>query len=169
MFEKLHNYNKFTTDNLRTIICQNYLKLKTTLRGIYPHINGATIDKVLVKENSLRWKISESFEDSCKNSIIKNIRRRAKYLLIGTDKGTIIIHLGMSGTLRVVKTSTPLKKHDHVVFSISTNCSLRFNDPRRFGAVLWTKSDPLNHKLLKELGPEPLTEAFTGKYIYDQF
>jgi len=92
--------------------------------------------------------------------------RRGKYLLIGLDNGTIIIHLGMSGSIRICKPDTPAEKHDHIDIVCRNKKVLRLKDPRKFGCVLWTKDDPLKHKLLKKLGPEPLSEGFDTDILH---
>jgi formamidopyrimidine-DNA glycosylase len=103
-----------------------------------------------------------------KGQIIKDVARRGKYILIKTDNGTIIIHLGMSGVLKIADDKTPLLKHDHVDIVLANNIILRLNDPRRFGCVLWTDDDPYLHKLLINLAPEPLTAKFNSNYLYNK-
>jgi formamidopyrimidine-DNA glycosylase len=97
---------------------------------------------------------------------IRTVDRRAKYLLLGTDVGTLILHLGMSGSLRVVAASNPAGKHDHFEIVFTDGNCLRLRDPRRFGCVLWTTKDPARHPLLNTLGPEPLSRALSGGYLY---
>jgi len=97
---------------------------------------------------------------------VRRIERRAKYLLIGFDKGTLIVHLGMSGSLRVLCADVPPQLHDHWDIQVDSGSVLRFHDPRRFGSALWTDSDPLEHKLLAKLAPEPLSDAFDADYLF---
>jgi formamidopyrimidine-DNA glycosylase len=99
---------------------------------------------------------------------IREVRRRAKYLLLDLDRGTLIVHLGMSGSLRVVPASTPTLKHDHVDLLLASEVCLRFNDPRRFGSMHYTEEDPAQHTLLKKLAPEPLGSDFNTDYLVDK-
>lgn len=135
-------------------------------RGISPRLTGATITRVRIRDRRLRWPIPAGIEKRLTGRIVNSVDRRAKYLLLKTDTGTAIIHLGMSGTLRFVTPGTAPKKHDHVEIEIASGCILRFNDPRRFGCLLWTDGDPLDHPLLARLGPEPLGTAFTGGHLH---
>ncbi len=140
-------------------------EVETTLRGITPHIKNKKITNVVVRQRNLRWPIPANLNKTLINQKIKNIKRRAKYLLFKTDAGYIILHLGMSGSLRIVPSGINHNKHDHVDI-IFNKYILRFHDPRRFGALLWTRRDPLEHKLLKNLGIEPLDNQFNGKYLH---
>ena len=142
-------------------------EVETTLRGIKPHIIGHKITEVLVRNKNLRWPVSRKVS-SLGGSTFNNIRRRGKYLIADLDRGSLIIHLGMSGSLRIVDQGDDYRKHDHVDFSLDSGKALRFHDPRRFGCVLFCNGDPLGHKLLSHLGPEPLTEKFSGQYLYDK-
>jgi len=141
-------------------------EVETTRRGIAPHLTGATITHVRIRDRRLRWPIPTGLEDHLTGQIVNAVDRRAKYILLRTDAGTAIIHLGMSGTLRFVAPGTSPKKHDHVDIEIDSGSVLRFNDPRRFGCLLWTGSNPLDHPLLARLGPEPLSDTFTGAYLH---
>lgn len=150
-------------------------EVETTLRGIEPHLKNNYINSVAVFEPRLRWPVSDQLSQltDCK---VPTLRRRAKYLLLDTSGGQIngrkspdahiIIHLGMSGSLRIVDADTPRKKHDHIDFKISTGHIMRYHDPRRFGAVLWTDQPAEQHDLLKNLGPEPLDPAFSGELLF---
>ena len=142
-------------------------EVETTLLGIKPHIIGYKITEVLVRNKNLRWPVPRKVS-SLGGSTFNNIRRRGKYLIVNLDCGSLIIHLGMSGSLRIVDQGTDYRKHDHVDFSLNSGKSLRFHDPRRFGCVLFCEGDPLGHKLLRHLGPEPLSENFSGQYLYDK-
>lgn len=141
-------------------------EVETTLRGIQSHIEGQKISNVIFRHLGLRWTIKKNLSQSLLNQTIQKLSRRGKYLLLEATKGTIIIHLGMSGRLSILKANTPAKKHDHIDIEFNNKKILRFTDPRRFGAFLWTEEDPLLHPLLKNLGPEPLTRHFNGKYLF---
>ncbi len=120
-------------------------EVETTKRGIAPHIIGKTIQRVVVRQRQLRWLIAPDFEMNLQNQTIENVERRAKYLLIKMQSGTLIAHLGMSGNLRITNANTPFNNHDHVDIIFDENTVLRFNDQRRFGAMVWTTGDILKH------------------------
>ena len=141
-------------------------EVETTLRGITPHIVGKKIKTVIVRENRLRLQIPDIIKTILPHQRIQQVQRRGKYLLIKCSKGYLLIHLGMSGSLWVLSSDTPVKKHDHLEIRFSEDFCLRYNDPRRFGCVLWTSEPILNHPLLINLGPEPLETTFTGKYLH---
>ena len=143
-------------------------EVETTLRGISPCITGKTVRKVIIRDGRLRWPVPRQLNKYLSGETIMHVKRRGKYLLINTASGTMIIHLGMSGNLRITDASQKADKHDHVDILFENNTCLRFHDPRRFGCVLWTKKDPLEHKLLSSLGVEPLDNNFTGEYLYDR-
>ncbi|WP_462157250.1 bifunctional DNA-formamidopyrimidine glycosylase/DNA-(apurinic or apyrimidinic site) lyase [Pseudoalteromonas sp. GB56] len=134
--------------------------------GIAPHIEGRTLTKVSIHQPKLRWPVSEQVY-TLEGKQIEAVTRRAKYLLLHTDEGAVILHLGMSGHLRVVDINEPLKKHDHVVFEFDNGLSLRLNDSRRFGACLWQDLDSM-HSVFSKLGPEPLTEDFDAKWLFEK-
>lgn len=141
-------------------------EVETTRRGIERLISGAIISKVLVRNPNLRWPVPANLPDLLLNHKVENVSRRGKYLLLHTCDGEVIIHLGMSGSLRVVPAEIQPLSHDHVDIVLDTGHCLRLRDPRRFGSILWhDKSEP-PHKLLANLGPEPLTETFNGKLLY---
>ncbi len=140
-------------------------EVETTRRGIASHIEGQKVSCVTVRQRKLRWPIPPRLDAILSGHVVKEVERRAKYLLLRFGHGTLIIHLGMSGSLRVVPRGSDPEKHDHFDLVFPMIC-LRMRDPRRFGAVLWTRDDPLEHKLLKDLGPEPLSRAFNGKHLY---
>jgi formamidopyrimidine-DNA glycosylase len=121
---------------------------------------------VIVRERRLRWPIAAHVEAAIRGHTVRGIERRAKYILIRFDAGTLILHLGMSGSLRVLKPDTPPKTHDHWDIRMDSGWVLRFHDPRRFGSLHWTETDPTLHALLKDLAPEPLSAAFDGDYLY---
>lgn len=142
-------------------------EVETTRRGIEPYLINRTIKSVVVRHRGLRWPIPANLEKEIAGQKVNGISRRGKYILVNIRTGTLIIHLGMSGSLRRVKCNEPPEKHDHVDFVLGMYC-IRFRDPRRFGAILFTKADPLQHKLLKSLGPEPLEKEFNGEYLYQR-
>lgn len=136
-------------------------EVETTCRGIAPHVIGARVAEVIIRRDDLRQPISGNLDTITRRGII-SVSRRSKYLLLGIDDGrTLLIHLGMSGSLRVLSPSDEMKKHDHVGITLGQNKQLRFHDPRRFGLILLLDGDPHEHSLLKNLGPEPLGENFT--------
>lgn len=132
--------------------------------GVTPHLLNNKISHIIIRERRMRWPIPEEVQHA-EGQVITAIRRRAKYLLLDTDAGTIILHLGMSGKLRVIDATTPVVKHDHVDIVMDTGKCLRFNDPRRFGAVLWQETGDIL-KMMSHLGPEPLTDAFDDERLY---
>jgi len=141
-------------------------EVETTRLGILPHAKGETVADIVVRDRRLRWPVPEELSRMLPGATIEDIRRRGKYLLFRTGAGTLIGHLGMSGSLRVVDPSASAGKHDHVDIVLGNGKALRYNDPRRFGCLLWTLADPMDHELLKHLGPEPLDEAFDADYLY---
>lgn len=141
-------------------------EVETTKRGIAPHITGANIVNIIIRQPQLRWPIPAEIMTDCYQKEILSVRRRAKYLLLELHHGTLIIHLGMSGRLSVIDEKVPAAKHDHVDFCFDNGLSLRFTDPRRFGCILWTKENVHEQKLLHHLGPEPLTDGFTAEYLH---
>jgi len=137
-------------------------EVETTRRGIEPHVTGEKIREIIVRRYDLRLPVSENLT-SLEGRSIKAVRRRSKYLLLEiSDGSTLLIHLGMSGSLRLVNPAEDWKKHDHLGILLGNGRQLRFHDPRRFGIVLrLTEEDPGTHSLLKSLGPEPLEDGFT--------
>jgi formamidopyrimidine-DNA glycosylase len=142
-------------------------EVETACRGIRPHLIGKRVARVVVRERRLRWPIPATLVKALPGQTIRAVERRAKYILIRTDAGTAILHLGMSGSLRVVPADSPPGKWDHVDLALTDGRCLRLRDPRRFGALLWTPRDPLRHPLLRDLGPEPLGAGFDGAYLYE--
>jgi formamidopyrimidine-DNA glycosylase len=124
------------------------------------------VTEIVVRDRRLRWPIASHLETSIRQQIVRRIERRAKYLLIGFDTGTLILHLGMSGSLRVLAADVVPTAHDHWDMEMDSGLVLRFHDPRRFGSALWTDSNPLEHKLLAKLAPEPLSDAFDSAYLW---
>ncbi|MGB1271650.1 MAG: bifunctional DNA-formamidopyrimidine glycosylase/DNA-(apurinic or apyrimidinic site) lyase [Endozoicomonas sp.] len=141
-------------------------EVETTRRGIHPHVEGQVIDRVEVREYRLRWPVPDNIDQALRGKTVKAVRRRAKYLLLEIDQGCLILHLGMSGSLRVLLHQEAPKKHDHVDFVLKNGTRIRYTDPRRFGAVLWTEQPVHDHKLLKHLGPEPLEGEFTEQRLF---
>ncbi len=140
-------------------------EVETTRRGIEPHLLGQLLTGAQVRQPLLRWPVPPALSLKAPGRRVLAVERRAKYLLIRLDRGTIIIHLGMSGSLRLIPSKTPPGPHEHVDLLFGARC-LRLRDPRRFGAVLWSDDDPLSHPRLAGLGPEPLGPAFDGDYLH---
>ncbi len=141
-------------------------EVETTARGIRPHVLGKKITAVLVRNARLRWPVPKDLPQHLLGDTIEQVERRAKYLLLRTHAGTLLIHLGMSGSLRILPANTPAQLHDHVDIVFADHTCLRLRDPRRFGAMLWCDSDPYTHTLLRALGPEPLGEQFDADYLF---
>ena len=142
-------------------------EVETTRRGLAPHLEGRRVRAVILRRPNLRWPIPPEISALLPGQRIEAVRRRAKYLLLDTPAGSALLHLGMSGSLRVLPPATPLDAHDHVDIALSSDRVLRFNDPRRFGCLLWQPAGEI-HELLRELGPEPLSEAFDGDYLFER-
>jgi formamidopyrimidine-DNA glycosylase len=140
-------------------------EVETTRRGIEPHVVGRRISRLVVHERRLRWPVDVETSAAFIGCTIRRAGRRAKYLLLETEAGTLILHLGMSGSLRVLPATTPRITHDHVDIELDSGQTLRFNDPRRFGSLLFA-ADPASHPLLKGLAPEPLEDDFNGEYLW---
>lgn len=140
-------------------------EVETSRRGISPHIINKKVTDIVLRHTQLRWKIPQDLLSNIKNKNLHSIERRAKYLLLNFTSGTLLIHLGMSGSLRICPLNTAAQKHDHMDI-IFPNCLLRFTDPRRFGAILWLGKTPELSPLLSKLGPEPLSEDFNSAYLY---
>jgi formamidopyrimidine-DNA glycosylase len=142
-------------------------EVETTRRGIEPHVEGRRVVELAVHEPRLRWPVPSSVARAVRNASIVGVRRRAKYLLIDLDRGSsLMLHLGMSGSLRVLPVDTPRLKHDHFDLKLDSGRTLRFNDPRRFGSLHLIEGNAFDHPLLASLGPEPLEEAFDEEYLW---
>ncbi len=141
-------------------------EVETTRRGIAPALLGHRVVGMIVRERRLRWRIPEQLEAAIARQTVRRVDRRAKYLLIGFDAGTLIVHLGMSGSLRVLDAGIPPKTHDHWDIGLDSGKVLRFHDPRRFGSAHWTLADPEAHPLLARLAPEPLSDEFDADYLF---
>ena len=140
-------------------------EVETTRRGLEPHIIGKRIAQVVLRRDKLRWPIPFEIVEQLPSQKILGIERRAKYLLMHTEAGSALWHLGMSGSMRVLSGKAPVGKHDHVDIVLSNTRIIRFTDPRRFGCLLWQASGEI-HPLLRKLGPEPLSDAFDGDYLF---
>ncbi len=140
-------------------------EVETTMRGLRPHLENAVVQDVVVRFPTLRWPIPSTLGLDLAQQKVSQLSRRGKYILIAVKKGTLIIHLGMSGSLRIVTTLTTPRRHDHVDIVFSDQKILRYHDPRRFGAILWTEAEPSLHPLLALLGVEPLSADFTPQYL----
>lgn len=158
-------------------------EVETTCQGIAPHLVGNSLTSVEVRNGSLRWPVSnevyqlkniplgQSLPPTADETIKQDacVFRRAKYIIIPLpDSRHLLIHLGMSGSLRITSPDDELKKHDHVIFNLSSGLQMRYHDPRRFGCVLWTDQDLAEHKLLSKLGPEPLQDDFSKEYFIEK-
>lgn len=143
-------------------------EVETVCRGISSHIVKKKVTDVIVRNKQLRWPVPSKIRSTVKSKTIEKVSRRGKYILIHFESGVLLIHLGMSGTLKVVEQATPLVKHDHVDFELSSQWVLRFNDPRRFGSILWANQPIFEHPLLCRLGPEPLEAQFNKRYLLKQ-
>jgi len=141
-------------------------EVETTRRGIEPALVGRHVLDLQVRDRRLRWPIEPRLEDRVRGALALGVGRRAKYLLLSLTGGTAIVHLGMSGSLRVLPAATPPLVHDHWDLVIDSGQVLRFHDPRRFGSLHWTDGDPALHPLLRDLGPEPLSAAFDGEHLF---
>ena len=140
-------------------------EVETTRRGIEPHVVGVRVAEVIVRRRDLRQPVSKSISSIAGRRVLR-VWRRAKYLLVDVDDGsTVLIHLGMSGSLRVVLPGAAWKTHDHLAITMKNGKQLRFHDPRRFGLVLLLRGNPLDHPLLANLGPEPLEGDFTVTHL----
>lgn len=142
-------------------------EVETTLRGVSPYLVGRVVREVTVRNRNLRWPVPEAVHE-LEGRTISAGTRRGKYLLFTTDNGTLMIHLGMSGSLRVTDPGTPWRKHDHFALETDRGRQIRLHDPRRFGAVLFIEGDVMKHPLLAELGPEPLSDDFTAAYLHSR-
>lgn len=143
-------------------------EVETSKRGINPHIEGTVIQSVIVRNSSFRIPVPEDLSLSCLGKTIKKVYRRAKYLYIELNTGFLIIHLGMSGHLKITAQPHPFAKHDHIILNLNNNKSLCFSDPRRFGLFLYSDTHPLDHPLLCTLGPEPLEDGFNPDYLFQK-
>ncbi len=142
-------------------------EVETTRRGIEPHLRGRRFLGAAVREPRLRWPVPGDLGERVAGQWIASVERRARYLLLRTGAGAVLVHLGMTGSLRLVGAAEAPAKHDHLDLVLDSGRALRFADPRRFGAVLWLPGEPAAHPLLADLGPEPLGDGFGGDRLYD--
>ena len=140
-------------------------EVETTRRGVAPHLEGRCVTGVVVRERRFRQPVPENLADILLGQRLTQVSRRAKYLLFKFTQGTLIVHLGMSGSLRITTPGSPPKPHDHIDLEFDDQVCLRLRDPRRFGLMLWTPEDPLQHRLLAGLGPEPWDQRFSAEYL----
>ncbi len=141
-------------------------EVETTRRGLAPHVEGRRVAALAVREGRLRWPVPADLAERLLGRRIERLERRAKYLLFRTDAGTLMVHLGMSGSLRVLPQPREPGRHEHIDISLDSGAVLRYTDPRRFGSFHWIEGDPLAHPLLAGLGPEPWSPDFDGDYLY---
>lgn len=141
-------------------------EVETTLNGIRPYILHSPVRDVLIRNHSLRWPIDANLPDILRTQSLNALSRRGKYLLLHFNSGIVLWHLGMSGSLRILQKNAAPRPHDHVDVLFANGNILRYHDPRRFGAVIWTQEAITSHKLLVKLGPEPLSEDFNAEYLF---
>jgi formamidopyrimidine-DNA glycosylase len=139
-------------------------EVETTRRGIEPHVCGQVIDEIIIRDARLRWPVNAEVA-AIGGRRITALDRRGKYLIMALDRGSLIWHLGMSGSMRILPAGTAGALHEHIELRLANGQALKFRDPRRFGALLYTSGDPLRHRLLRELGPEPLGDGFDAEYL----
>ncbi|WP_085246927.1 bifunctional DNA-formamidopyrimidine glycosylase/DNA-(apurinic or apyrimidinic site) lyase [Gilliamella mensalis] len=141
-------------------------EVETSRRGILPYLKGQIIDKIIVRQPKLRWPVDSAISN-VNGQVIVDIKRRAKYLLLQLSNNWIVIHLGMSGSLRILQNPQKAEKHDHIDLILENGVILRYTDPRRFGSWLWANSlDEISQ--LQHLGPEPLSNEFSAKYLFEK-
>ena len=140
-------------------------EVETTRRGIVHRLQGARATGAIIRNGRLRWPVPPNLSERIAGQQLQDIHRRAKYLLFRFERGTLIVHLGMSGSLRVLTEAYPPERHEHIDLLFDGGLRLRYRDPRRFGAFLWCEGDPSQHPLLHKLGPEPLSESFSTPYL----
>lgn len=143
-------------------------EVETTRRGIEPLVINKVVDQVLIHKASLRWPIPLEMATLLPGQKFCFVSRRSKYLLFALEQGTMIVHLGMTGHLRVDSSLSARRKHDHFEIVFTDGTALRYNDSRRFGSILWTSDDPLQHIRLANLGPEPFSSEFNVTYLYNR-
>jgi formamidopyrimidine-DNA glycosylase len=141
-------------------------EVETTRRGLEPHVVGQAIQRLRVHDHRLRWPVDARLPEKLAGQRVVAVERRAKYLLLRLTHGTLLWHLGMSGNLRIVPSELPLAAHDHVDLVLASGHTVRFNDPRRFGSLLYVTGDPQQHPLLAKLAPEPFAAEFNAEYLW---
>ena len=140
-------------------------EVEITRRGIAPFVEGQAVTGVVVRERRLRWPVPSDLSRKLTGRVVQRVLRRGKYLLLDFGNGWLIVHLGMSGSLRVIDARTEPRAHEHLDI-LFENIAVRLRDPRRFGAVLWTSADIARHRLIAGLGIEPLSPEFTGAWLH---
>ncbi len=143
-------------------------EVETTLRGIETALKGQRVTQLVVRDHRLRWPVAEDLAAHLEGAKVQSLERRAKYMLIHFSSGSLIWHLGMSGSMRIVDPDEPIKKHDHIDLALSNDKVVRYNDPRRFGCLLWGGDDVMAHPLLASLGPEPLSDQFNAEALFQR-
>ena len=141
-------------------------EVETSCRGISPHISGEVLTKVTVRNAQLRWPVPVAQLEALQGEVLKSVQRRGKYIQLMFDSGYVLLHLGMSGNVRIVCADEAVKKHDHIDLAFANGSVLRLNDPRRFGCCLYQEGCDIAHPLLEKLGPEPLSSDFEGDYLF---
>lgn len=141
-------------------------EVETTRRGLAPLVTGATVTAVVVRNRALRRPVPRNLAGILAGRRIDALERRGKYLLFRAGDGTLIVHLGMSGRLWIVAAGAPVQAHDHFDLVLANKRAVRLRDPRRFGLVLWHRGDPLEHELLRDIGPEPLSPALSAQWLH---
>ena len=141
-------------------------EVETTRNGLAPHLEGAIVTGVVIRNPRLRWPIPDNLPERIYGLPVISLQRRAKYLLMKFKTGTLIMHLGMSGSLRILPAETVSERHDHFDLLLDNGKLMRLRDPRRFGAILWQEGNITTHPLLAKLGPEPLEAQFNANYFY---
>jgi formamidopyrimidine-DNA glycosylase len=152
--------------NSKVALVPELPEVETTRRGLEPYLVGQTILRLTVHDHRLRWPIDARLPRSLAGQRVESVDRRAKYLLLRLTRGTVLWHLGMSGSLRIVPSELPAAAHDHVDLALTSGRTVRFNDPRRFGSVHYVTGDPQEHPLLAKLAPEPFAAAFDAQYLW---
>ncbi len=143
-------------------------EVETTRKGIAPYVLAEAVNTVIIREPCLRWPVPANLGNLLEGQVIHKVTRRGKYIVFHTERGYMLLHLGMSGSLRILTEEQPPAKHDHVDIIFTSGTCLRYHDPRRFGSIHWTGSNPDEHSLLKHLGPEPLSEEFNCDYLFNK-
>ncbi len=144
-------------------------EVETTRRGIMGHLIDQKVTKINIHQPALRWPVEvNKLTKGIVGQPFSSVNRRGKYLLFENSNGTMLCHLGMSGSMRIVTNREPPRKHDHIEWRLENGAVMRFHDPRRFGCVLWIDTNVEQHKLLRDLGPEPLSSSFSGDYLYQR-
>ena len=143
-------------------------EVETIRKGIMPHVQNHKVQEVVIRQSKLRWPVSPELREEMTGQYITSVQRRGKYLLLGTAGGTLLVHLGMSGSLRILAHNQVPQKHDHIDIVLEGSKLLRYTDPRRFGCMLWLRGDIYSHELLRSLGPEPLGMDFSGAVLFQK-